>query len=81
MLHPRTVRRHFPFVTLAAALGLCTEVGAQQESTTGGLDEIVVTATRRQESIQAVPLSITAVTQAALENRAATRAACDLGWY
>lgn len=72
MLHARTARCHVPLVTLAVAFGFSTEVGAQQESATGGLDEIVVTATRREESIQAVPLSITAVTQAALENRAAT---------
>ena len=72
MLNTRTARCHVLLVALTSACGFSTEVGAQQESATGGLDEIVVTATRREESIQAVPLSITAVTQTALENRAAT---------
>ena len=47
-------------------------VAQEQPSAAGGLEEVVVTATRREESIQAVPLSITAVTQSALEGRAAT---------
>lgn len=36
------------------------------------LKEVVVTATRRKESIQAVPLSITAISVSQLQNRAAT---------
>ena len=72
MLHARTIRRQVPLVTLAVAMGISASVGAQQAPATGGLEEVVVTATRREESIQAVPLSITAVTQGALESRAAT---------
>lgn len=36
------------------------------------LNEVVVTATRRKQSIQAVPLSITAISVSQLQNRAAT---------
>ncbi len=63
--------------TLAASLGtlLIAAVGsralAQSESATQGdtnaLEEIVVTAQRRSENIQAVPMSISAVTGARLE--------------
>ena len=34
----------------------------------GGLDEIIVTATKREESLQTVPIAITALTAQALEN-------------
>jgi iron complex outermembrane recepter protein len=59
-------------------LGLSSYVGAQQvqpdaQQATHGLDEIVVTATRREESIQSIPMSITAVTEQTLQNRAATQ--------
>jgi outer membrane receptor protein involved in Fe transport len=36
---------------------------------TGGLQEIVVTATRREESLSKVPISVTALTQANLDDR------------
>lgn len=45
---------------------------AQSEAAASTLNEIVVTATRRKESIQAVPMSITAMTVSQLQSRAAT---------
>lgn len=43
--------------------------GAAPADQGGGLEEVIVTATRREESLQAVPLSVTALTAASLENR------------
>ena len=64
-------------IAIAAIVSFIAPAHAQQppdtSATGGGLDEIVVTATRRKESIQSVPLSITAVTEVALERRAATQ--------
>jgi len=73
MLHARTTLARPLLLLVFPLMGLSTTVGAQQASSSpAGLEEIVVTATRREESIQAVPMSITAVTEVALENRAAT---------
>lgn len=50
----------------------CALVGAQSVLAAGDeLEEVVVTATKRSESLQRVPLSITAVTSAALEQKSA----------
>jgi iron complex outermembrane recepter protein len=69
-------RSALPTLFAIAGAGIFSNAPAQQTNSDGtashGLDEIVVTATRRQESIQSVPMSITAVTEGALENRAAT---------
>jgi len=65
---------------LSGALGLATSAAAQetsraQSADASAIEEIVVTATRRSESIQNVPMSISAVSQADLEKAGATRAA------
>jgi iron complex outermembrane recepter protein len=53
---------------------LATEANAQDSATapaaaSGGLEEIVVTATRREESISKVPISITAMSQDMLDQK------------
>lgn len=71
-------------IVLGGALGVTTSAAALPASLTAAgesassdsiaLEEIVVTATRRSESIQNVPMSISAVSQADLEKAGATRA-------
>ncbi|MEZ5891756.1 MAG: TonB-dependent receptor [Parvularculaceae bacterium] len=53
----------------AAALALSAPAFAQEESS-GGLDQITVTATRTETNLQDTPLAITAVTAEGLEARA-----------
>src|SRR6202030_1746109 len=62
--------------TLIVTAGACAAplAGANEAATTepaaaGGLEEIVVTATRREENISRVPISITAISQDALDQR------------
>src|ERR1039458_5601897 len=66
--------------TNAAAAGLCLAVAAWSpavraadagaaDETTGPLTEIVVTATRHEEGLSKVPISVTALTQEALDIR------------
>jgi iron complex outermembrane receptor protein len=45
-----------------------TVVPTNQDSSASGLQEIVVTATRREESLSKVPISITALTQDSMDN-------------
>lgn len=54
---------------MVAGLALASVAAAQTASTTG-VEEIVVTAQRRIESLQTVPLSITALNAASLDQRA-----------
>lgn len=54
------------------ALTVAGVAEAQQTVAAGGLEEIVVTAQRRSETLQNVPLSITALNAAALEEKAVT---------
>ena len=54
--------------TGAIGAGASVDTGATT-ATTGALEEIVVTATRREESISKVPISITALTQDALDQK------------
>lgn len=42
---------------------------AQAASQSGGLEEVIVTAERREASLQTVPIAVTALTQVDLENR------------
>src|ERR1700722_2679282 len=63
--------------TLIVSAGVCTAtaVGANEANTTepaataGGLEEIVVTATRREESISRVPISVTAFSQDMIDQK------------
>lgn len=43
--------------------------GSEDQESSGGFSEIVVTAQKREENLQSVPISITAVTQEMLRNR------------
>lgn len=70
-------------LTLAAWAALALPAMAQENSEaapppTAGLEEIVVTAQRREESIQNVPVSVTAFSAADIESRGAT-SLLDLG--
>src|ERR1700740_1249499 len=69
-----------PLAALAVLLGLACVSGvlraqAQEEQPAteagagGGLQEVVVTATRREENLSKVPISVTALTQEALDDR------------
>ncbi len=60
------------FVTVVALAAVTTPVTAQQDNT---LEEIVVTAQRREQSLQQVPLSVTAFTGSILEERQIREAA------
>ena len=63
-------------IALGGALGVATSAHSEEVAQGAGsiaLEEIVVTATRRSESIQDVPMSISAVSQADLEKAGATR--------
>jgi iron complex outermembrane recepter protein len=78
MLYP-DCRLQSRAVLLIAAAGvifgphvLAQQVSSEPQPNPSGLDEVVVTATRRSESLQSVPLSITAVTAADLQATAAT---------
>jgi outer membrane receptor protein involved in Fe transport len=51
---------------------LALEVTSESQPSSSMVEEVVVTATRRSESIQSVPMSITAVTAATLQESAAT---------
>jgi len=60
---------------LLAGLFTASSAGAQQAETDAGygLDEIVVTAQKREENLQNIALSVTALTPAALANNGITR--------
>src|SRR5438046_9053175 len=49
--------------------GRAQEQAWSNEITAGPLQEITVTATRREESLSKVPISVTALTQESLDNR------------
>src|ERR1700688_3222515 len=53
----------------ASVAGANQATAAAEPAASGGLEEIVVTATRREESISKVPISITALPQEALDQR------------
>jgi iron complex outermembrane receptor protein len=53
----------------AATLAGANEATTDEPAAAGGLEEITVTATRREESISRVPISITAISQEMLEQK------------
>ena len=73
---PAGARKH-PLPPAVAALLVVAAGGAfaqeqtatSEASTSGPLQEITVTATRREESLSKVPISVTALTQEGLDNR------------
>ena len=61
------------FLFLAGAASAQTTTAATgTEATRGGLEEVVVTATRRAENLQEVPIAVTAFTAEALQSRGVT---------
>ena len=70
-----SVRFRFTLCATAAVIGLTTGVNpisAQTDQTAasaGGLEEIVVTARRKEERVQSVPIAITAFSQKDLEQK------------
>ena len=54
---------------VAAALSYSAPVSAQRGEVRGTLEEVVVTARRREENLQQVPVAITAFGAADIENR------------
>ncbi|MET0988096.1 MAG: TonB-dependent receptor, partial [Steroidobacteraceae bacterium] len=58
---------HVRRLAVCAVLSMTSALAAAQSSGSAGLEEIVVTARKRAESIQDVPVSVTAVNQAAIE--------------
>ncbi|GAC1304650.1 MAG: TonB-dependent receptor [Steroidobacteraceae bacterium] len=77
MIISPTGRRHVPTnavcVAVSALLGLASSVladtPAADSTATGPLQEIVVTATRHEEALSKVPLSVTVLTQDAMDVR------------
>jgi len=65
------MRKHnaqvLPFATAALALAISTVAGAQEPAGKGArLEEVVVTAQRREQSMQDVPVAVTALSSASL---------------
>jgi outer membrane receptor protein involved in Fe transport len=63
---PQTLPRRVPRTPIAAAILLACPALMAQDRTSGGLEEIVVTAQKRAESLQDVPISIQALGTEAL---------------
>lgn len=75
MFQTRRARRRFVLLATAACIAPLSQAWAQQSA---GLEEVVVTALRREENLQRTPVSVTALTATALEQRGIENVA-DLG--
>lgn len=58
----------FCYAALVAAVGCCASAYAQETSASGELAEIVVTAQKREQDLQDVPVAVTALSAEALES-------------
>ena len=67
------------FAFFALILTTNTSVSAQEEVTSLGIEEIIVTARKREESLQDVPIAITAITEAL--NDSTIRTVADLSGF
>jgi iron complex outermembrane receptor protein len=67
------------FAFFALILTTNTSVSAQEEATSLGIEEIIVTARKREESLQDVPIAITAITEAL--NDSTIRTVADLSGF
>jgi iron complex outermembrane receptor protein len=66
-------KRNFKKALWVSILAISTAFPASSSAqNTGGLDEIIVTAQKREQSIQDTPIAVTALTQDFLESRAIT---------
>jgi iron complex outermembrane receptor protein len=65
----RACRALAGLTALAAALPLCAQTTSEAAAAAGGLQEVLVTATRREERLQDVPISITAFRQEQIDSQ------------
>lgn len=59
--------RKLPFLALLLPMALSSQVQAQTEGSSLQLEEIIVTATRRETSLQDTPIAVTALSQTLME--------------
>src|SRR5262244_799069 len=71
-IRPKFTKCLIPIVTIACSLAPPIVVNAQQEQTPGAmLQEVIVTATKREANLQNVPFSVSATSQAQIINSGA----------
>src|SRR3546814_16183752 len=58
-----------PLALVATAMPVAAQDSADQSMANASMDDIVVTARRREESLQSVPVSITAISSDMLEQK------------
>ena len=63
----KSVSKKAALSVFASAIALTSQNAWSQAQPTGGVEEIVVTAQKRQENLQQTPIAITALTAQALE--------------